>query len=232
MKRPVVVTEVPRPEPALVEQLAAYGVATVHEALGKEGLLLPYLRPIYPDAHVAGAAVTVLCPPGDNLMVHAAIEVCRPGDVLVIATEAPSMDGMFGELLATSARAHGVLGLVVDAGVRDVAALSAMRFPVWSRTISARGTVKETAGAVNIPVVCGGTLIRPGDVILGDADGVVRVPRQGLAQTIAQAAARTAKENATRERLAAGELGLDIYGLRAKLQALGVEYVRYADWEG
>jgi 4-hydroxy-4-methyl-2-oxoglutarate aldolase len=231
MRRPIVVSEVPRPEAALVEQLAAYGVATVHEALGKEGLLQPYLRPIYPEAHVVGSAVTVLCPPGDNLMVHAAIEVCQPGDVLVVATEAPSTDGMFGELLATSARAHGVVGLVIDAGVRDVATLSAMRFPVWSRAISARGTVKETAGAVNIPIVCAGALIRPGDVILGDADGVVCVPRQALAQTIAQAAARTAKENATRERLAAGELGLDLYGLRSKLKALGVEYVRYDEWE-
>src|SRR5579875_466109 len=144
MRRPIVVTEVPRPEAALVEQLATYGVATVHEALGKEGLLQPYLRPIYPEARVAGVAVTVLCPPGDNLMVHAAIEVCQPGDVLVVATEAPSTDGMFGELLATSARAHGVVGLVIDAGVRDVETLSAMRFPVWSRAISARGTVKET----------------------------------------------------------------------------------------
>nr|BBH95852.1 4-carboxy-4-hydroxy-2-oxoadipate aldolase/oxaloacetate decarboxylase [Thermogemmatispora argillosa] len=232
MRQPVVVTDVPRPEAALVEQLAAYGVATVHEALGKEGLLQPYLRPIYPEARVAGVAVTVLCPPGDNLMVHAAIEVCQPGDVLVVATEAPSTDGMFGELLATSARAHGVVGLVIDAGVRDVATLSAMRFPVWSRAISARGTVKETPGAVNIPVVCGGALIKPGDVILGDADGVVCIPRQMLAQTIAQAAARTARENATRERLAAGELGLDLYGLRSKLKALGVTYVRYDEWEG
>ncbi|MBX6352741.1 MAG: 4-carboxy-4-hydroxy-2-oxoadipate aldolase/oxaloacetate decarboxylase [Thermoflavifilum sp.] len=217
---------------ALVEQLGQYGSATVHEAMGRDGLMQPYLRPIYPEAKVAGTAVTVRCHPGDNLMIHAAIEVCRPGDVLVVVPEAESTDGMFGELLATSARAHGVLGLVIDAGVRDVTALTEMRFPVWSKAISARGTVKATPGAVNVPVVCGGVLVRAGDAIIADADGIVCVPREDVPAVLEKAAARTAKEDANRARLAAGELGVDIYGLRDKLKALGVTYVRHDEWEG
>ncbi|MCL6472951.1 MAG: 4-carboxy-4-hydroxy-2-oxoadipate aldolase/oxaloacetate decarboxylase [Firmicutes bacterium] len=231
MTRRVIVTDVPRPEMSDVERLGTYGVATLHEAMGRSGLMQPYLRPIYPTARAAGTAVTVLCHPGDNLMVHAAIEVCQPGDVLVVATAAPSMDGMFGELLATSARAHGVVGLVMDAGVRDVDTLTAMQFPVWSRSVSASGTVKETVGSVNVPVVCGGTLVRPGDVIVADGDGVVCVPRRAIPKVLAQAEARATREEETRARLAAGELGLDIYGLREKLKALGVQYVRYGEWE-
>jgi len=183
------------------------------------------MRPIYPTARVAGSAITISCQAGDNLMIHAAIEVCRPGDVLVVTTTSESTDGMFGELLAVSARAHGVVGLLIDAGVRDVADLTTMEFPVWSKAISAQGTVKATAGSVNVPVVCAGASIEPGDVIVGDVDGVVVVPRQLAVDVARLGNERLAKEEKSRDRLRKGELGLDFYGLRAKLTELGVKIV-------
>jgi len=210
-----VVKNIQRADAAVIKTLGELGVATVHEAQGRTGLLRPYMRPIYPTAKAAGSAVTVSCAPGDNLMIHAAVEWLRPGDILVVTTTSESTDGMFGELLAESVRAHGAVGLVIDAGVRDVADLTAMNFPVWSKAVSAQGTVKTTPGSVNVPVVCAGAPIRPGDVIIAD---------------VAKAASdRLAKESKTRERLKNGELGLDFYGLRAKLAELGVKYV---DHEG
>jgi 4-hydroxy-4-methyl-2-oxoglutarate aldolase len=222
---PTVVREVTRPDPSLVRELAELGVATVHEAQARSGLMKAEMRPIYPAARVGGSAITVACHPGDNLMIHAAIEFCRGGDVLVVAALADSTDGMFGELLAVSARAHGVAGLVIDAGVRDVADITAMDFPVWSRAISARGTVKATPGWVNVPVVCSGVTVNPGDIIVGDIDGVVVVPHADAATVLTAGRARVEKEAKTRERLRAGTLGIDIYGLRAKLAELGVRYV-------
>ncbi|HTW66805.1 MAG TPA: 4-carboxy-4-hydroxy-2-oxoadipate aldolase/oxaloacetate decarboxylase [Bryobacteraceae bacterium] len=220
-----VVRRIPRPDVQPVKLLGELGVATVHEAQGRTGLMAPYLRPIYPAARVSGAAVTVSCHPGDNLMIHAAVEVCQPGDVLVVVTHSESTDGMFGELLATSCRAHGVVGLIIDAGCRDTAELAEMNFPVWAKAISAQGTVKASPGSVNVPVICAGALVNPGDVIVGDADGVVVVPR-ATASAVAKAGdARRSKEEKTRARLAGGELGVDFYGLRAKLKELGVEYV-------
>ena len=200
-------------------------MATVHEAQGRTGLMKPYMRPIYPSAKAAGPAVTVLCQSGDNLMIHAAVAVCQPGDVLVVTTSSDSTDGMFGDLLATSLTAHGVLGLVIDAGVRDVSELTAMDFPVWSKAIHAQGTVKATAGSVNIPIVCAGAAIQPGDVIVADMDGVVVVPRESAGEVAKASQARVAKEEKNRHSLRAGELGLDMYGLRAKLKELGVEWV-------
>ncbi|WP_206830474.1 4-carboxy-4-hydroxy-2-oxoadipate aldolase/oxaloacetate decarboxylase [Alicyclobacillus fructus] len=223
--KPVVVTNIERPDRSSVERLGRYSVATLHEAMGREGLMLPYMRPIYRGAHAFGTAVTVLCHPGDNLMIHASVEVCRPGDVLVVTTTSPCTDGMFGELLATSLKARGVAGLVIEAGVRDVAELEKMEFPVWSRAISAQGTVKATPGSVNVPIVCAGVTVRPGDVIVADMDGVVCVPKERADEVASRAEERVAKEEATRARLAAGELGLDIYGLRDKLRALGVTWV-------
>jgi 4-hydroxy-4-methyl-2-oxoglutarate aldolase len=214
-----------RADAGVIRELGEQGVATIHEAQGRTGLLNPNLRPIYPSARVAGSALTVSCQPGDNLMIHAAIEVCRPGDVLVVVTTSESTDGMFGELLATSCRAHGVAGLVIDAGVRDVTDLTAMNFPVWSKAISAQGTVKASPGSVNIDVVCGGAIVRPGDCVVGDQDGVVVVRRESAAEIRDLGAARIEKEMKSRERLKAGELGVDFYGLRAKLKELGVEYV-------
>jgi 4-hydroxy-4-methyl-2-oxoglutarate aldolase len=222
--KPVVVRNFPRPDADAVRVLGEAGVATVHEAQGRAGLTRPYLRPIYPEARAAGAAVTVLCQPGDNLMIHAAMETCRPGDMLVVATVSDSTDGMFGDLLGVSCQAHGVAGLVIDAGVRDTADLTEMRFPVWAKAVSAQGTVKATAGSVNIPVVCAGALVHPGDVVIGDADGVVIVPRAHAAEVAKLARERLSREAATRERLRAGELGVDFYGLRQKLKELGVEY--------
>ena len=223
--KPRIVRNIERPDAEVVRKLGEFGTATVHEAQGRTGLMLPYMRPIYPAARIASPAVTVLCHPGDNLMFHAAIEVCKPGDALVVATHSDSTDGFFGELLATSCRAHGIKGLVIHAGVRDVADLTAMQFPAFSRAISAQGTVKETAGYVNIDIVCAGALVHPGDVIVADIDGVVVVPRLDVAGVVRLCEERLAKEAKNRERLRAGELGLDIYGLRANLKALGGVYV-------
>ncbi len=220
-----VVRNIKRPDPEVVRALGELGVATAHEAQGRTGLMKPYMRPIYPSARAAGTAVTISSQPGDNLMIHAAMEVCQRGDILVVTTTSESTDGMFGELLGVSCEAHGVVGLVTDAGVRDTAELTAMDFPVWARAISAQGTVKSTAGSVNVPVVCAGMTVNPGDVVVADADGVVVVPR---AQAVAVAQAgrdRIDKEAKTRERLRNGELGVDFYGLREKLKQLGVNYV-------
>lgn len=223
--KPTIVRNIKRADSDVIRTLGELGVATIHEAQGRTGLMRPYMRPVYPSARAAGSAVTILCQAGDNLMIHAAIELCRPGDILVVSTTSESTDGMFGELLAVSARAHGVVGLVIDAGVRDVADLTSMDFPVWSKAVSAQGTVKATAGSINVPVVCAGAIVHPGDVVVGDADGVVIVPRDAAASVAALAQARVEKEQQTRERLRAGELGLDFYGLRAKLAELGVTYV-------
>ena len=224
--KPTVVRKVSRPDADLVKTLHDLGVATVHEAQARTGLMRPYLRPIYLSAKAAGSAITISCHPGDNLMIHAAIEFCKEGDILVVSTTSESTDGMFGELLAESARAHGVVGLVIDAGVRDVRDLTEMEFPVWSKAISAQGTVKATAGSVNVPVICAGATVLAGDVIDADADGVVVVKRETAAEVARLAGERFAKEQKTRERLKSGELGVDFYGLRAKLSELGV---RYAD---
>ncbi|WAH35696.1 4-carboxy-4-hydroxy-2-oxoadipate aldolase/oxaloacetate decarboxylase [Alicyclobacillus dauci] len=221
----VIRRNIERPIADAVSALSSYGSATVHEAMGRTGLMKPYLRPIYDSAKVCGTAVTVSCHPGDNLMIHAAIEVCQPGDVLVVTVTSDSTDGMFGELLAVSARAHGVQGLIIDAGVRDTSELTEMGFPVWAKAISSKGTVKATAGSVNIPVVCAGTMIHPGDIIVADRDGVVVVEKSQLATVADAAKARTLREEKVRERLANRELGLDIYRLREKLKSLGVEYI-------
>jgi 4-hydroxy-4-methyl-2-oxoglutarate aldolase len=226
--KPVIIRRIERPDAQVAGKLGEFGVATAHEAQGRAGLMHPYMRPIYPSARLAGPAVTVLCQPGDNLMIHAAIEVCQPGDVVVVATKSESTDGMFGELLATSFRAHGIAGLVIDAGVRDVADLTAMQFPVFSRAISSQGTVKETAGSVNVDVVCAGALVRPGDIVVADIDGVVVVPRRDAADIVQLSEERLAKEANKREILRSGKLGLDAYGLRAKLAALGVQYLEEA----
>ena len=223
--KPTIVRNIQRADAALVRTLGELGVATVHEAQGRTGLMRPHMRPIYPAAKAAGSAITVSCAPGDNLMIHAAMELCQAGDVLVVTTTSESTDGMFGELLGVSARAHGVVGLVIDAGVRDVADLTSMTFPVWSKAISAQGTVKATPGSVNVPVVCAGAAVRPGDVIVADVDGVVVIPRLAAAEVVRLGNERLAKEQKSRERLRRGELGLDFYGLRAKLAELGVRYV-------
>jgi 4-hydroxy-4-methyl-2-oxoglutarate aldolase len=220
-----IIRKIRRVETEVIQTLGAQGVATIHEAQGRSGLMRPYMRPIYPTARVAATAVTVLCQAGDNLMIHAAIEVCQPGDVLVVATTSESTDGMFGELLATSCQAHGIAGLIIDAGIRDVADLTRMSFPVWARAISAQGTVKASAGSVNVAIICAGAMVRPGDVVVGDQDGVVVVNREMAVEVARLASARLAKEEKSRERLQAGELGIDFYGLRAKLIELGVEYI-------
>lgn len=222
--RPVIVTSIRRAPADQLARLREFGVATVHEAQGRTGLMRPYMRPLDPQSRVAGSAVTVLCHPGDNLMIHAALAVVQPGDVLVVATISESTDGMFGELLGQSCRARGVAGLVIDAGVRDTADLIALPFPVWSRAIHAQGTEKKIAGSVNVDVLCAGALVHPGDVIVADADGVVVVPRDRTEAVIQASEARVAKEARTRQRLAAGELGLDLYGLRDVLAAQGVEW--------
>jgi 4-hydroxy-4-methyl-2-oxoglutarate aldolase len=223
--KPTIVRRIPRAEPTVIKTLGDLGVATVHEAQGRTGLMRPYLRPIYPTARAAGSAVTVSSHPGDNLMIHASLELVQPGDILVVSTTSESTDGMFGELLAVSCQAHGVVGLIIDAGVRDVADLTSMSFPVWSKAISSQGTVKSTAGSVNVPIVCAGTRVRAGDVIVADVDGVVVVPRESAPEVAKLGEERVAREQKSRERLRAGELGLDFYGLRAKLSELGVQYV-------
>jgi 4-hydroxy-4-methyl-2-oxoglutarate aldolase len=229
MSGPVIVRQIERAPPEVVIGLGEAGVATVHEAAGKTGLLSPTIRPVQDGTRIGGSAVTVLCPPGDNMMIHAAVELVQPGDVLVVATMSPSTDGMFGDLLATSLQHHGCAGLIIDAGVRDVADLREMGFGVWSAAIHARGTVKATPGSVNVPVVCAGVHVVPGDVVVADDDGVVVVPRAQANVTLAAAIERLTNEKETRRRLEAGELGVDFYGLRDKLQGLGVRWVDTPD---
>lgn len=215
---------VPRVAPELAARFTPYGVATIHEAQGRRGCLASHMRPAWPRGRATGSAVTVSVPPADNWMLHVAVEVCRPGDILVVAPTSPSDTGYFGELLACSLRARGVVGLVIDAGCRDVAALQEMGFPVWSRAISAQGTVKETIGAVNVPIVVAGQVIEAGDLVVGDDDGVVVVQREEADAVLAASEARERKEEATRARLRAGELGLDIYGMREALARKGLRY--------
>ena len=227
--RSVVVRNIDRPPRDAVSRLSAAGTATVHEAIGRRGFAGGDIRPLQQGAAIAGPAVTVLSHPGDNLMIHAAVEVCRDGDVLVVANTAPSTHGMVGDLLATSLMHRGVRGLVIDAGVRDTAELRAMGFGVWSRYVSCEGTVKATAGSVNVGVVLGGVIVEPGDVVCADDDGVVVVPRQEATWAAGEAEARLAREAVARKRLASGELGVDFYGLRPLLLDLGVEYVDRVD---
>ena len=226
---PVVVRNIARADNTVIARLAAHGVATVHEAIGRSGLLKPYMRPIFAGAAAAGSAVTVLAHPGDNWMLHVAIEMVKPGDMLVVALSADCSDGMFGDLLATSLKARGGTGLVIDAGCRDVRTLTEMNFPVWSRAVSAKGTVKATLGSVNLPVVCAGAAINPGDVVIADDDGVVIVPRLTASAAAEAADKRTANEDDKRRRLAAGELGLDMYGMREGLAKAGLRYVDTPD---
>ena len=220
--RHYVVRNFARAERSLIDRLAACGVATVHEAQGRYGLMKPYMRPIYPGAKMAGSAVTVLCHEGDNIMIHAAIETLKPGDVLVVTTKADCTDGMFGDLLAASTRAHGGLGLIIDAGIRDVYDLTEMKFPVWAKAVSAAGTVKESPGSVNVPIVAAGQVVRAGDIVLADDDGVCIVKRENAEEVAKLAEDRIKKENVSRTELTAGKLGVEKF--RAKLAEMGVKY--------
>ncbi|WP_125130475.1 4-carboxy-4-hydroxy-2-oxoadipate aldolase/oxaloacetate decarboxylase [Microbacterium sp. 10M-3C3] len=228
---PVVVTDIARADAADVEALGRHGVATVHEAMGRTGLVGPAVRSIQTDRRVAGTAVTVLCAPGDNLMIHVAVEQCRSGDLLVVTTTSPSVDGAFGELFATALHARGVRGIVTTTGIRDTAELRALGFAAWSGAVFAQGTVKATPGSVNVPVVVAGALVRPGDVVVADDDGVVVVPRQRAAEVVAAADARVAKEEADRTAYADGALSLDRKGLRPLVDELGIRYMTQAEYD-